>query len=95
MRNPMGKARDKDHPYIVTEDPRLPGWEWRVLKSYQQDGGKPYARALCAVASPFTFGGLDMGDTYTTEVGGYVTYYDPEVFGSATEALVALKGEQA
>ena len=94
MKNKMGKSRKTDDPYIISEDPHFPGWEWRVLKAWQADGGKPYARVFCAVKSPFTRGSFDLGDTYTTEVGGYITYYDPEVFESKMEALVALKGEQ-
>jgi hypothetical protein len=84
-KNLMGKTRKVENPYaIFTAD----GWEWRVLKSYQTDSRKPYARWFCAVKSPYTFGGWDMGDTYVGEVcrNGVLTFIDPD--------LLAAMGEQ-
>jgi hypothetical protein len=77
---PMGKARPVSDPYIVVENG---GWVWKVLKAYSADPDKPFARWFCAVSSPFTFGGYDMGDTYITDVFGTVTSRDPEVPDSA------------
>jgi len=39
-----------------------------VLKSWQGDNAKPYARWFCDVSSPFTGGGSDLGDTYVSDV---------------------------
>lgn len=78
-KNLMGKSRDVDHPYLVFE---APGWTWKVLKSWQGDDTKPYARWFCAVEGPGTFGGYDLGDTYVVDVVQYgrLTWADPEVF---------------
>jgi len=80
-KNTMGKTRPIDRPYEIW---RAGDWEWRVLKYWQADGAnttKPYARAFCAVYSPFTGGGCDMGDTYVTDFTRYAvlvkTDYDP------------------
>jgi hypothetical protein len=63
--NPCAKTRDKDNPYEVWQ---AGAWEWRVLKKYQVDDSKPYARWLCAVRSPFTYGGFDVGDCYVQDI---------------------------
>ena len=69
MKNLCGKTRKVNEPYevwrIVSQ-----GWEWRVLKKHQADDNKPYGRWLCAVKSPFTHGGYDMGDVYVSEIKG-------------------------
>lgn len=80
---PMGKARKVDDPYLIITDG---SWEWRVLKAYSADPNKPYGRWFCAVKSPYTFGGWDMGDTYISEVvagGGYIVKRDQSVPDSA------------
>ena len=66
------KTRPVSNPYETYVDPALPGWEWRVLKHYQnpiQEEKNPYARVFCAVKSPFTFGSWEYGDTYIKELG--------------------------
>lgn len=70
--NPYAKSRKSENPYAVYGDPRLPGWEWRVLKLWQGPNATrndKYARAFCLVTSPMTGPGGDMGDTYCREVG--------------------------
>ena len=42
--------------------------EFRVLKKYQIDDNKPFARWLVAAKSPFTGGDYDMGDNYVQDV---------------------------
>ena len=67
--NPFGKTRKVDEPYAVYRGHH--GWEWRVLKTYQRpdkERDNKYARWLCAVKSPYTHEGFDMGDTYVHEV---------------------------
>ena len=65
VKNLFAKLRKVDNPYEVwaTDD----GWEWRVLKKYQVDDDKPFARWFCAVKSPNTFGSFDMGDVYVAD----------------------------
>lgn len=91
--NPMGRARKPGNPYIVTESPRLPGWRWEVLKTYQRDpSGNLYARALVAVSSPMTYGGIDLGDSYVREIGRLIVGYDVHAFAGVHEAARALWG---
>ena len=43
-------------------------WTWEVLKSWQNDEAKPYARWMCRVVTPMTGERGDMGDTYVKDV---------------------------
>lgn len=70
MKNECGKTVDINNPYEVWKNESA-GWEWRILKKWQADDNKPYARWMCAVKSPMTFGGYDMGDTYAKDVKDY------------------------
>lgn len=67
MKNQCLKLREKENPYEIwkTADG---SWEWRVLKKWQVDDDKPYARWFCAVKSPYTFGSFDLGDVYVKEI---------------------------
>lgn len=68
--NPMSKTRPVSNPYEVWQ---LDNWTWAVLKAYQapdKEATNPYGRRFCAVASPHTFGGYDMGDVYFHPVHG-------------------------
>ncbi len=66
-KNERGKTRKIDNPYAIYRS-HDGTWEWRVLKAYQADDSKPYARWLCAVKSPFTFGSYEYGDEYCAVV---------------------------
>jgi len=71
-KNTRGKRRDVEKPYEVYT---AGDWEWRVLKHYQSPEGErknKFARVLCAVQSPFTFGTYEYGDTYCKDIPGYV-----------------------
>lgn len=81
---PMGKTRKLEDPWLVVENGD--GWTFKVLKAYTADPNQPYARWLCAVSSPYTFGGYDMGDTYVKDVEGKITYRDPSIPDSAIPA---------
>jgi len=59
------KTRPKENPYEIYRS--HDGWEWRVLKKYQADDSKPYARWLCFVTSPLCPYG-EYGDTYVSSV---------------------------
>jgi hypothetical protein len=65
-KNPSSKMRKVDDPYEIWVNDS--GWEWRVLKKHQIDDNKPYARWLCAVKSPSTFGSYDYGDVYVNDI---------------------------
>jgi len=69
-KNLCGKTRSADNPYEIWECKNA-GWTWKVLKKYQtpsKEAENPYARWLCAVTSPMTGGGMDMGDTYVNDI---------------------------
>ena len=56
-KNKQAKTRDTESPYEIwkANQGTANEWEWRVLKKWQVDDNKPYARWFCAVKSPFTF----------------------------------------
>lgn len=65
-------------------------WTWKVLKvnAPKQPLDTHYISWFCAVQSPMTYGGWDMGDTYVTDVVNYATLV------SATDEFKAyLKGD--
>lgn len=69
MKNLCGKMRRTDKgekPYEIWVS-RDGTWKWEVLKKWQADDSKPYARAFCAVTSPFT-GQPELGDVYISEI---------------------------
>ena len=66
-KNSCLKERKIDNPYEIWKS--VDGsWEWRVLKKWQVDDDKPYARWFCGVKSPFTYGSFELGDTYVKDV---------------------------
>jgi hypothetical protein len=78
MKNLCGKTRDISNPYEVWKGQVTIGgdvlnMEWRVLKKWQADDNKPYARYFCAVQSEATFGGFDYGDVYASEIKRFGT----------------------
>jgi hypothetical protein len=70
MKNTMAKTRPVDNPYETWKHGE---WEWRVLKKWQADDAKPFARWYCAVRSPLTYGQWEYGDTYVADVKRYAT----------------------
>ena len=72
-KNLCGKTRKVDNPYEIW---KAGDWEWRVLKKYQNPENEvknPYARWLCAVRSPMTYGSWEYGDTYVKDITRYAT----------------------
>lgn len=66
-KNLCAKTRKIDNPYEIWKS--VNGlWEWRVLKKWQTDDDKPYARWFCGVKSPMTFGSFELGDVYVKEI---------------------------
>ena len=66
MKNECGKMRPVTNPYEIWANNS--GWTWKVLKKWQADDNKPYARWFCDVSSPYTHGGSDLGDVYCATV---------------------------
>jgi len=69
MKNPCLKMRTKENPYEVWEGM---GWTWYVLKKWQLDDHKPFARWFCCVTSPFCPQG-EYGDVYVNEIVEHAT----------------------
>ena len=69
MKNLCGKTVQRDQAYQVWQS--FDGsWTWYVLKMWQADDSKPWARWFCEVTSPHTYPSSDLGDTYVTDVKG-------------------------
>jgi hypothetical protein len=64
MKNLCGKTRPKSDPYEVWQ---AGSWTWNVLKKWQADDNKPYARWFCNVVTPICPEG-EMGDVYVSEI---------------------------
>jgi hypothetical protein len=66
MKNMCAKTRPKDQPYEVWQ--AFDGaWTWNVLKKWQANDDKPYARWFCNVVTPMCPNG-EMGDVYVSEI---------------------------
>lgn len=64
-KNLCAKTRSVNDPYEIWRNGS--GWIWKVLKKYQLDDNKPYARWFCMVHSPFVPSG-EMGDVYVKDI---------------------------
>jgi len=61
------ELREKAYEVWVRGD-----WTWYVLKKWQTDDHKPYARWFCLVRTPMSPDG-DLGDTYAADVMSVAT----------------------
>lgn len=66
IKNQCAKTRDVSNPYETWQTPDG-SWTWKVLKKWQADDDKPFARWFCFVTSPYCPNG-EMGDTYVTDI---------------------------
>lgn len=66
MKNLCAKTRKTSEPYEVWQS--LDGsWTWNVLKKWQGDDDKPYARWFCNVVTPICPDG-ELGDVYVSDI---------------------------
>ena len=72
LKNLCGKTRPVSNPYEVWQTDG--GWTWRVLKKWQADDDKPYARWFCDVSSPYVE--HEMGDVYVADIKRYARRVD-------------------
>lgn len=79
-KNPAAKMRKVEDPYEIWQNDS--GWTWKVLKKWQVDDAKPYARWFCFVTSPFCPEG-EYGDTYVADIKSAArkTYTDQKMGG--------------
>jgi hypothetical protein len=72
-KNLCAKTVKKEDAYEVWEnvlpifDCPIGSWKWYVLKKWQIDDNKPYARYFCLVTSPIVPEG-EYGDVYVSEI---------------------------
>lgn len=66
LKNLCAKTRSVTSPYEIWKSPDG-SWTWNVLKKWQVDDNKQYARWFCFVTSPMCPGG-EMGDVYVSEI---------------------------
>jgi hypothetical protein len=64
-KNECGKTRKVGDPYEVWVAGE---WTWNVLKKWQADDNKPYARWFCQVVTPMTGSSGDLGDVYVADI---------------------------
>jgi len=67
-KNLCAKTRPASDPYEVWV---AGDWTWYVLKKWQADDEKPYARWFCKVVTPMTGDAGDLGDVYVSEIKRY------------------------
>lgn len=65
-KNLAAKTVKRDQAYEVWQS-RDGSWTWYVLKKWQADDDKPYARWFTEVVTPMTPNG-ELGDTYVSEI---------------------------
>jgi hypothetical protein len=66
MKNLCAKTVKPENAYEVWQSGT---WTWYVLKKWQADDNKPFARWFCLVKTPFVPEG-ELGDVYVKEVRG-------------------------
>jgi hypothetical protein len=67
MKNPHKKMVTRENAHEVWQTPNGQ-WTWYVLKKWQNDDNKPYARWFCDVTSPIVGEKGEMGDCYVDEI---------------------------
>lgn len=97
-KNPCAKARKEAQPYEVWVS-KDGTWKWRVLKKYQSpeaEAKNQFARWYCAVTSPFTQGGSDLGDVYAKDVKSraVLVEVDGKPVSPEVRAAIAIMGEK-
>ena len=72
-KNECAKLRPVSSPYEIWKS--FDGlWTWLVLKKWQADDNKEFARWFCHVTSPFCPSG-EMGDVYVSEIKAQATKF--------------------
>jgi hypothetical protein len=84
LKNPALKFRkvsEGEAPYLTVEWPESPfgPTTFQVVKIYQMDPAKPYARVMVLAVSGATGPSGDYGDAYWGDVRGTITQRDPVI----------------
>ena len=64
MKNLQAKTVTRENAYEIWQ---AGNWTWYVLKKWQIDDNKPYARWFCDVVTPMCPNG-EMGDCYVKDI---------------------------
>ncbi len=67
MKNLCSKTRPVINPYELWANSPSNTWTWAVLKKWQIDDDKPFARWFCLVKSPIVPEG-ELGDVYVKDI---------------------------
>lgn len=70
MKNECAKTRPDNDPYEIWQHG---DWTWYVLKKWQANDDKPYARWFCKVVTPMTGPSGDLGDVYVSDIKSVAT----------------------
>lgn len=70
IKNVCGKTVKIENAYEIWKS--KDGFTWYVLKKYQADDNREFARWFCFVTSPFAPEG-EYGDTYVSDIKSYAT----------------------
>lgn len=94
QKNLAGKSRKSENAYAAWTDPRS-GWKYKLLKSWQADNSKEYARWHVEV---YGFG-HDMGDEYVANLLKGVNFsqdltFDKSIWPERTVFLAWANGSQ-
>lgn len=68
--NPKKMVNKREDAHEVWQTPDG-SWTWYVLKKWQNDDDKPYARWFCDVTSPIVGEDGEMGDVYVADIKKY------------------------
>jgi len=72
-KNLQAKTRRADNPYEIWQaGTGASAWTWYVLKKWQVDDNKPYARWFCLVKTPIVPEG-EYGDVYVKDIKSVAT----------------------
>jgi hypothetical protein len=86
-KNLCAKTVKRDDAYEVWRS-RDGSWTWYVLKKWQADDAKPYARWFCDVVSPFCPDG-EMGDVYVSDIKSHAVKVTDRIVPGVKDNLTA------
>lgn len=86
------KIRPADKPYEVWA---AGGWTWYVLKKWQADDDKPFARWFCRVVTPWSGPAGDFGDVYVVDVKRQASKIKGDDYATDRSATVPKEDDHA
>lgn len=93
MKNHCAKTVKRENAYEVWKS-RDGSWTWHVLKKYQADDNKQYARWFCDVTSPIVGDAGELGDVYVRDIKSQATCVKRVNFPPYNSAPVVVTGTE-